>query len=533
MKRNKLMKKALAILVAMSVIFAMSISAFATIALEDTNIPSDADTDTITVSEVEVGATATAYQIVKGSYNDAGLIAWVPNIDGTVTIPTDGSKVSLTPAQVGVLAGKAIDGELTESYSMTDNKDGTYSATVPAGLYLVLITGTNDTIYNPVLLAVGYEVDKDGNNATKVEVVSALSNYENDAYVKSSKPKVDKKIVDSGNNSNGDDVAFGSTVKFEIDTTIPSYNPGRAKEVTFNIEDTMDAGLDLTASSIKVTVGGEEVAASTDTAKTYTLTTEAHGFTIEFDDAYILANGLKDVVVTYSAVVNENATYNYDPNKNTGKITYSRTPGTEKGYKEDTTYHYTFGIDADLGGTKEGWTTHELVKTEAPNGAAEYDPITDEWTVTDPLAGATFKLTPTDGTPGEAKTATSDKDGLLQFLGLDAGKYDLVETKAPAGYAVDTVTHKVVISASYNDDGTLASYSITIDGEATSTYSCDYTKTPPEVKVEKAEATVIQNTPIPSLPSTGSIGTYLFTLVGVLIMTCGAVMFIRRRSAAK
>ena len=60
-------------------------------------------------------------------------------------------------------------------------------------------------------------------------------------------------------------------------------------------------------------------------------------------------------------------------------------------------------------------------------------------------------------------TATSDKYGYLKFTGLDAGEYTLQETDAPDGFTLNDAKHTVVITAEYNQDGTLKSYTIKID----------------------------------------------------------------------
>ncbi len=71
---------------------------------------------------------------------------------------------------------------------------------------------------------------------------------------------------------------------------------------------------------------------------------------------------------------------------------------------------------------------------------------------------------------------------------------------------------------------------ITIDGEAKSVYEVSY-ETTGEVTVTTNTTTVteIANTSISSLPSTGGIGTTIFTIAGCVIMIVAAGLFFASR----
>ncbi|WP_323686914.1 SpaA isopeptide-forming pilin-related protein [Listeria welshimeri] len=60
-----------------------------------------------------------------------------------------------------------------------------------------------------------------------------------------------------------------------------------------------------------------------------------------------------------------------------------------------------------------------------------------------PLANATFKLV--DKNNKVMKSVTTDKNGKIEITNLVPGDYQLIETKAPAGYELDTVPVKVKI----------------------------------------------------------------------------------------
>ena len=97
----------------------------------------------------------------------------------------------------------------------------------------------------------------------------------------------------------------------------------------------------------------------------------------------------------------------------------------------------------------------------------------------------------------------------MKFTGLDAGKYVLVEIQAPQGYAKNDTPVEVNISATLNADGTLKSYSISIAGKITETYTAVYNSQKEVTKVDKTgEVGEFNNYKLGTLPSTGGIGTY-------------------------
>ena len=80
----------------------------------------------------------------------------------------------------------------------------------------------------------------------------------------------------------------------------------------------------------------------------------------------------------------------------------------------------------------------------------------------------------------------------------------------------------------------LDTLTITIDGQRTSVYKADYTA---EGKVNTitntTEVTDVVNTKLGTLPSTGGMGTYLFTIIGVVVMAgaAGAFFMSRRKGS--
>ncbi|MCY0672058.1 SpaA isopeptide-forming pilin-related protein, partial [Klebsiella pneumoniae] len=63
------------------------------------------------------------------------------------------------------------------------------------------------------------------------------------------------------------------------------------------------------------------------------------------------------------------------------------------------------------------------------------------------LEGAVFNIVDQDGKVVQEKL-TSDKDGKIEASGLAPGRYAFVETKAPAGYVLNTEKKEFTISES-------------------------------------------------------------------------------------
>lgn len=505
----------------------------------DTTKPSASDTSTITVKNVDAGSTVTAYQIVKAKYNASGLAGY----EKASTSISLADPVKPTDDEIQAIATGINNGSISGLTSTTLTASGTtYSATVGAGYWLIITKGGAETIYNPMLAGVYYTVGGSDNTLSTPNEVNADSNWKlngAEAWAKSSKPTIDKTITNPGDNGNasGDDTAIGDVIKFKIATMIPAYSE-EYTEVVYKVTDELSEGLDYdTATDVVVKVGGQEVTAGADT---YSVTKSGQKMTIEFKSAYALAHAGANVEVTYGAKLNDNAHFNYDANSNKATTEYSNDPADSSKTKkiDDTTYHYTFEIDGNVNGrstTGVNYKNHELIKVDE-NGAPQqinYTSDTEYTTIENGLAGATFKLT--NNTTGKTYTATTNANGYFEgFKGLDAGEYTLVETDAPQGYTVDSTEHTVVIDASYNTNGTLAEYSIEIDGENTSTYTATYdedgvTVTTIDKGTNEQPTTFIRNTKLSALPSTGGTGAFLFTIVGVAIMCAIAVLYFRGR----
>ena len=501
--------------------------------------PTAKDKATITVNNVEAGLTVTAYQITKAKYlagkGFQGYEKAKSSYDiNDVLAPTADEVAALAKVVAGNGGGVALTGKGT-----------TYTADVAAGYWIVLVTaGADNTkpakVYNPMLAGVYYSVSGTDNRMTSnpIDASQKWSLNGTEGYAKSNKVTVDKVIVSPGSGNNkGDDVAIGDEVNYKITSTIPEYSAeynNDSSNVTYTINDTLN-GLAVKNGSVVVKVGDDVIQAGDNT---FTLQAEEQTVIVAFAKTFILNNGGKDVEVTYTATLTEDTKVNFDAHTNTVYVEYSNDPSSSSTAKTDEkkTYHYTFAIDGNINGssTTNNKKTTELVKVDE-NGkviSTKKKEDIDSDTQTSVATGATFTLTSTTGS-NKVYTAVTDEDGHMTFKGLDAGTYTLVETVAPEGFTLDTQSHTVVITPTYNPDGTLASYSITIDGKTTSTYTATYDNgTITNISGDSVK-TEIKNTKMGTLPSTGGMGTYLFTIIGVVVMAgaAGAFFMSRRKGS--
>lgn len=557
-------------------------------------------TKEISVSGAESGATVKAYQLVAGYYRTSdkklveykmeGAGAAVTDVGLTDLIDYD-SKDTNTPNNTAKLASwvsKVANLIQTDStkypamYTLTEDTaaKGTYKIAAQPGLYLVLVTKQNSpTVYNPVLLSVS--MDNVNTNAATGSTVALNTQFENgntSGYFKKSTSSMEKNIVGvvdkdakgaatTAKNAKGDAVAIGDTVQFKIDQmTIPSYSEDYTAPV-YEITDTIEKTGFGPMTNLVVKVGGTAVTASADT---YTIT-EADGknafgaksqsFKISFAEKYLrsLADkgaAARAVEVTYGSTLATTAGLNYAENYNHAELKYSNSPSdaASRTTIKKNTYHYTFGIDANIDGESAGtgdkdgkWETHEINKVTTAHTAQGENAFVETTTTysktgadntkkpAHPLSGAVFTLY-TDAacsTPAKAliKTsdaagtmqnavATSDANGHMSFIGLDEGVYYLKETKAPDGYTLSEKVYKIVIDGTFDANGYMTSYSIkTTDTNGgkevgSATYTNKYTLneatgeltssiTQTQTKITPLE---ILNTKLQKLPFTGGEG---------------------------
>lgn len=226
----------------------------------------------------------------------------------------------------------------------------------------------------------------------------------------------------------------------------------------------------------------------------------------------------ESAVITYNARLNSSANVAQAGNNNHVVLTYSKDSKVDNnnGTDDDTTYTYTFDIDGETTGTLN--TITKVGEGEDEDGlvGAQFTVYTDENCTTEDI----YTNSEFNG------TVTTDANGQMYIKGLAAGTYYLKETYAPAGYSINTHVFKLEIVANHNAAGVLTGWEVKIDDTTVKTFTVDNEGQTPTGSGNGFE---IENTKLSSLPSTGGIGTTIFTVGGCAIMIAAAGLYFASR----
>lgn len=214
------------------------------------------------VSDMSTNLTVTAYQIVKGTYKDGKLTGYVLC---DVTNATIADMEAPTVSEITTIANNIRANTTTlQGIRMTRGtgaQANQYTATVEAGLYIVLASGSDGYVYNPAIVAVNIEDANEIAASAKNGTVDMSSYWDipTNAYLKSSTSGFNKDIrllYGNGRRTEGDTSAIGDEVAFMLDEMIiPDYTDEYAKPngqnengVIYKIDDKLDsisfAGID-------------------------------------------------------------------------------------------------------------------------------------------------------------------------------------------------------------------------------------------------------------------------------------------------
>lgn len=336
------------------------------------------------------------------------------------------------------------------------------------------------------------------------------------------KPTVEKEVYD--NNDIGSTGGWGSSAdhainepfQFRLIAKLPaSENNGRAydyyKEYAVLFNDTLSEGITYDKlDSVVINSNGHTYDITNDTSK-YTITESQNSFVVKIPDVKTCAEGLDlndgaTITVTYTAHLNEKAYVNTvgggTDNKNSVYLEYSNNPR----------------ISTSLDHTPESEVrvyTYQLNNTK----------YRDDDTPGNELAGAGFRLysgkdctkeqeiklkkNTTDGTyspyfgTDAGDEMFSDEHGQFNVKGLDAGTYYLKETNPPAGYSA-CADKEIVISATHDVNH------VSLSGNLSTTI------------INKKAGGI-------TLPSTGGIGTTIFYVVGGGLMVAAIVLLVTKK----
>ena len=564
---KKLVSRFMAVLMAMTMILSMSMTAFA----------AEAPKGTLTVNNTVAGKTLDLYQIFTATKNEAGNVAYTLNsayegffqskISGASTLTgealsekaynyvkdqvgTDGSNGAAFAKDILDWILKNATTVATTHTTANTTADTTVINNLDYGYYVVYPLGATDTSTAP------------GNEKVK-SVASLVSVTGIDATVnmKSNYPTVDKKIIPAQSGSgitigaivNGNwegnhqmelddenesedtiaphgatdekkvgDFGIGDTVTYQLTSKVPDmtgYN-----SYTFKFSDTLSKGLDL-KEVLSVKVGNTTLTAKSTGANTYALAYDKSNrtLTVTLNDFY---NSYKNrtgdtITVVYTATLNRDAVIGMNPNTNKAVVEYSNNPKSDGTGKSEPsivdvhTFDFTIFKYYLKDETQTGLANaeFELYKANEAGDAADTNAkinIVDE-------GNGVYRQATADEAKATGFTSAkivSDADGKVLVKGLDAGTYYLRETKAPEGYNKLLSDIKVEIKPVYDETtGKLTSYSVdyTYNGKTTNGAAITNKTDSPEVAVENKTGA--------QLPSTGSKGALMVTLAGIVLFS--------------
>jgi len=353
-------------------------------------------------------------------------------------------------------------------------------------------------------LVVGQGTATDGSGQTVVahSALVTIDEAAPDATIdlKGDAPTIDKTVYNHNSDTWIDwtDLNVGDKADFKLTSAVPDMTG--YKTYQYIVNDTMDAGLsmasDFEAHGVTVTIGG---VAFTD----FTTKVTDQSFTVTFGSSFINQTKGAQIVITYSATLNQNAVYAPASNDNEAWLQYSDSPYTtglgESAHHIVHVYTFKFGIKKidELSGNPLANATFNLhTTTDTASPAIKFKQL-------DAGSASTPAVYIVDET-GSADI-TTPASGMVTIEGVDAATYYLFETAAPAGY--NKLDHPVTV---------VIKHKVT-DGVS------DFT--PVNIDVENSTGTI--------LPITGGIGTTIFYAVAA-ILTLGLIAFfvIRKRRNA-
>ena len=482
----KHVKKLASVLLALVMALALASTAFA-----------EGETGSITINDAVVGQTYTIYQILDlESYNAStnayaykATTAWKSFVEST-----DIKDVYLKTDTQGYVtwvesADAAAFAKLAQKYAK-DNSIGNQGS----------VTATTTTVSFTGLDLGYYLVDTTLGTLCSLDTTTPNVVMEEKNEVPTNVKTVEEDST--GNYGEKNDADIGQTVNFKSTIT------AQAGAENYVFHDTMSAGLTYT-SVTGITLNGTTVDASNYTVVTKTTTpavTDGCTFEVRFTQAFCDTLKANDqIVISYTATLNENAVVGLPGNPNTSTLSYgnsgdeSHTPSGTTPPSETVTYTW------DLDILKYGNGNESNVLKDAKFVLLNNNKTKVATVVNGKITG--WADVPTAGEGGSITwpanaVLTTGENGKIEIDGLDADTYYLRETQAPAGYNKLAEDKEVKITGATTVDGKL-------------TYTTVVAK--------------INNQTGAELPSTGGIGTTIFYVVGGVLVVGAAVLLVTKK----
>ena len=493
---KKAMKKLMAALLAVAMVCAMAIPAWAA----DGAVHSSSSDGKITIKNAVKDQTYKIYRILDLQYNGtANSFRYVKNdkwgtfVDTQDTYLVVDDKTGVVTWKKGVSSEK--DGAPIKALAIAAGQhvkdtpslaaDGSEKAAssivtfdrLPLGWYLVVSDLTTDAICS---------IDTTAKEVTIKE--------------KNGAPTVTKEVeYASGSWGEGNDGNVGDTVNFQTTINVTDGDP-----TNYVLHDKMSKGLTFKENSIAVKVNDTLI---TNYTVEYT-NTDKCTFEISFPNGTLHTNDT--VVVTYSATINSGAVVGSTGNENETWLKYGDNGETTHGKTK--TYTWSFNIFkyfTDSNNDMQYLADVEFVLYRKDNTAnkTEYAQF-----------NSNNKLTGWTEAENEATKLKTNATSTVAVEGLDAGTYFLKETATPTGFNSLTSDVEVKITSSCN----------ILTG---ATYAVEYKMVNEEDFTDTGDEKVvpIENKRGTTLPGTGGIGTTIFYVVGGGLMAAAAILLITKK----
>lgn len=472
------------------------------------------------------GAGFTLYKLVSFKEENGTIV-----VDERKSITNDALKGNINLLDFKTILAASIPGDAAsakDEYESNDkvekiiekktdkNGDTTFSGLKPA-IYLAVestvptVTGKQLFESKPFLVSIPYTAGQDENENIIGNPTSQAGQkwiYDITATPKNNSAQGSKKITKINNKDKTPDTAgnvttnVGDIVSYRIEATSPAYSNTTDKDkIGFEIKDKL-TNLEFVDKSIEAYIvkdAKDDLISPSD----YTITPASDGYTfcVKFKEDWIKKHPNTKVAITYSAKVTEAAKIGSDANTNEATIIFNNDP-TSNSYKiPDVPKVYTYGLELTKQGKNEVLSdvVFELYKDE----------VTAENKVTESKFGAetngTFKTNP---------------EGKITIKGLAAGTYYLKEIKTTSGYTLLANTVKIMITETPDVATKKTVATCTVDDKKTEKKQLE------EDSGNFYYTFSVQNDKGFNLPATGGMGTYIFTIAGLVIMAGAAFLLI-------
>ena len=482
---KKAMKKLMAALLAVAMVCAMAIPAFAA------EGGTTAGTGSITIEKAAVGETYTIYKMFDLNSYDVGAGTYSYTVDSNwaafFATGAEGARyITLKNGHPTWVEGAEPADFAKAALAYATEKPITATKTATADSDTVSFTGL-DLGYYLVDTSLGALC---GLDTTKPNVTINEKNQV---------PGIDKEVKASDGRWVTENTAkIGDTVNYKVTITVQTANN------RYVLHDTMSEGLTFNKNSVKVTVGTEDVATTNYDVVTTDIGTET--FNIKFKDSYIatLVAGTK-IEVTYSAVVNEKAKVDSDENMNEAYLVYGNNHKTT--HEKTNTNLYQFDLIKYCGTSGKLLGGAQFKLYDAKTGGNEINLVKN--------ADGTYRVATAAEINGNKTVDYIETVAgkTVKISGLDKKVYYLEETVPPAGY--NGLTELVEVDL------------------RTGSKNAELTKIN-DSKIDVANAAqvggvAVVNNAGTTLPDTGGIGTTIFYVVGGGLMAAAAILLITKK----